>query len=38
MQDIIPDTEILKKGRDAECTYSFETGTVKMDRPCYQDA
>ena len=27
-----------EKGRDAECTYSSETGTVKMDRPCYQDA
>ena len=25
-----------EKGRDAECTYSSETGTVKMDRPCYQ--
>ena len=31
-QDRIPDTG------DAECTYSSETGTVKMDRPCYQDA
>ena len=37
-QDRIPDTEVLKKGRDAECTYSSETGTVKMDRPCYEDA
>ena len=27
-----------EKGRDAECTYSFETSTVKMDRPCYQNA
>ena len=27
-----------EKGRDAECTYSSETGTVKMGRPCYQDA
>ena len=29
-----------EKGRDAEseCTYSSETGTVKMDRPCYHDA
>ena len=27
-----------EKGRDAECTYSSEIGTVKMDRPCYQDA
>ena len=27
-----------EKGKDAECTYSSETGTVKMDRPCYQDA
>ena len=26
------------KGRDAECIYSSETDTVKMDRPCYQDA
>ena len=25
-------------GRDAECTYSSEIGTVKMDRPCYQNA
>ena len=24
-------------GRDAECTYSSEIGTVKMDRPCYQN-
>ena len=35
-QDRIPDTEVLK--RDAECTYSSEIGTVKMDRPCYQNA
>ena len=27
-----------EKGRDAECTNSSETGTVKMYRPCYQDA
>ena len=27
-----------KKGRDAECTYSSEIGTVKMDRSCYQNA
>ena len=27
-----------EKGKDAECTYSSETGTVKMDRSCYQDA
>ena len=27
-----------EKGRDAECTYSSETGTVKIDRPCYRDA
>ena len=27
-----------EKGRDAECTYSSEFGTVKMDRPCYKDA
>ena len=27
-----------EKGRDAECTYSSETGTVKMGRPYYQDA
>ena len=26
------------KGRDAECTYFSETGTVKLDRPCYQNA
>ena len=24
-----------EKGRDAECTYSSEIGTVKMDRPCH---
>ena len=27
-----------EKGRDAEYTYSSEIGTVKMDRPCYQNA
>ena len=27
-----------ENGKDAECTYSSETGAVKMDRPCYQDA
>ena len=27
-----------EKGRDAECTYSSEIGTVEMDRPCYQNA
>ena len=27
-----------KKGRDVEYTYSSEIGTVKMDRPCYQNA
>ena len=27
-----------EKGRDAECIYSSESGTVKMDRACYQDA
>ena len=27
-----------QKGRDAECTYSSQIGTVKMDRPCYQNA
>ena len=37
-QDRIPDTEVLKKGRDTEYTYSSEIGTVKMDRPCYQNA
>ena len=37
-QDRIPDTEVLKRGRDAECTYSSEIGTVKKDRPCYQNA
>ena len=26
-----------EKGRDAECIYYSETGTVKMDRACYQD-
>ena len=36
-QDRIPDTG-PEKGRDAECTYSSEIGTVKMDRPCYQNA
>ena len=34
-QDRIPDTE---KGRDAECIYSSDIGTVTMDRPCYQNA
>ena len=36
-QDRIPDT-CPEKGRDAEYTYSSEIGTVKMDRPCYQNA
>ena len=27
-----------EKGRDVEHTYSSEIGTVKMDRPCYQNA
>ena len=36
-QDRIPDTEVLKRQGCRE-TYSFETGTVKMDRPCFQDA
>ena len=36
-QDRIPDKG-PEKGRDAECTYSSEIGTVKMDRPCYQNA
>ena len=35
--DRIPDTG-PEKGRDAKCTYSSEIGTVKMDRPCYQNA
>ena len=26
-----------EKGRDAECTYSSKIGTVKIDRPCYQN-
>ena len=26
-----------EKGKDAECTYSPEIGTVKMDRLCYQN-
>ena len=34
-QDRIPDTEVLKT---AGKLYSSETGTVKMDRPCYQNA
>ena len=38
-QDRIPDTvRSPEKGRDAECTYISETGIVKMDRPCYQNA
>ena len=37
-QDRIPDTEVLKRGKDVEYTYSSEIGTVKMDRPCYQNA
>ena len=36
-QDRIPDTEVLKRA-GMHCTYSSETGTVKMDRQCYQDA
>ena len=27
-----------EKCRDAECIYSSESATVKMDRPCYQNA
>ena len=27
-----------EKGWDAECTYSSEIGTIKMDRLCYQNA
>ena len=27
-----------EKGRDAECTYSFEIGTIKIDRSYYQKA
>ena len=27
-----------EKDRDAEYTYSYEIGTLKMDRPCYQNA
>ena len=27
-----------ENGRNAECTYSSEIGTVKIDRPCYQNA
>ena len=39
-QDRIPDTEVLKRAgmQSVQCTYSSETGTVKMGRPCYQDA
>ena len=27
-----------EKGRDADCTYYSEIGTVKINRPCYQNA
>ena len=27
-----------EKGRDAKCTYFSEIGTVKIDKPCYQNA
>ena len=27
-----------EKDKDTEYTYSSEIGTVKMDRPCYQNA
>ena len=37
-QDRMPDTSSPEKGRDAECTFSSEIGTVKMDMPCYQNA
>ena len=37
-QDRIPDTEVLKRAGGAQYTYSSEIGTVKMDRPCYQNA
>ena len=36
-QDRIPHRS-PEKGRDAEYTHFFEIGTVKMDRPCYQNA
>ena len=36
-QDMIPDTG-PEKGKDVECTYFSEIGTVKMDRPCYKNA
>ena len=36
-QDRILDTEVLKRA-GMQCTYSSETVSVKMNRPCYQDA
>ena len=35
-QDRIPDTDVLKRA-GMQCTYSSEIGTVKMNRPCYQN-
>ena len=39
-QDRIPDTEVLKRAgmQSIHTVYSSEIGTVKMDRPCYQNA
>ena len=37
-QDRIPDTEILKRAGMQSVHTSSEIGTVKMDRPCYQNA
>ena len=36
-QDRIPDTEVLKRA-GMQSVHTSETGTVKMGRPCYQDA
>ena len=37
-QDRIPDTEVMKKAGMQNVDTFSETGTVKMDRPCYQAA
>ena len=38
-QDRNPDTEVLKRaGMQGIYTYSSEISTVKMNRPCYQNA
>ena len=36
-QDRIPDTEVLKRA-GMQNVHTSEVGTVKMDRPCYQNA